>query len=120
MKIAVAVDEKSLDSLTCQSFGRAAYFLLYDSQNKQSVFIDNTAAQSQGGAGIKAAQTVADSGAEALVTFRLGENAARVLNAAGIKIYCARDGRALDNAVACADGQLEILSEVSPGLHRHG
>ena len=60
MKIAIPVDEKSLDSNVCVSFGRTPYFLIYDVDTKESVFLDNSAAASTGGAGIKAAQTIVD------------------------------------------------------------
>jgi predicted Fe-Mo cluster-binding NifX family protein len=58
MRIAIPVDEKSIKTSVCQSFGRAPYFLIYDTDSKESKFIDNSAAASQGGAGIKAAQNV--------------------------------------------------------------
>ena len=51
MKIAIPVDEKSLDSNVCVSFGRTPYFLIYDVDTKESVFLDNSAAASTGGTG---------------------------------------------------------------------
>ena len=70
MKIAIPVDEKSLDSNVCVSFGRTPYFLIYDVDTKESVFLDNSAAASTGGAGIKAAQTIVDNNANVLLTPR--------------------------------------------------
>jgi predicted Fe-Mo cluster-binding NifX family protein len=67
----------------CVSFGRT-HFRDIDTENGEFEFIDNSAAASQGGAGIKAAQLLADKGAKAVVTFRCGENAAEVLNPAEI------------------------------------
>ena len=61
MKIAMPVDEKTMESSVCLSFGRTPYFLIYDTETNKSIFLDNSAATSQGGAGIKAAQTVVDS-----------------------------------------------------------
>jgi predicted Fe-Mo cluster-binding NifX family protein len=87
MKIAIPVDEKSLESNVCVSFGRAPYYLIYDTETKESVFLDNSAAASTGGAGIKAAQTIVDNKVNALLTPRCGENAANVLKSADIKIY---------------------------------
>ena len=58
MRIAIPVDEKNIDSSVCVSFGRTPYFLIYDTDSKNSEFIDNSAAASTGGAGIKAAQTL--------------------------------------------------------------
>ena len=65
MKIAIPVDEKSLKSNVCISFGRAPYFLFYDTVKKESYYLDNTAVASQGGAGIRAAQVIADQGVKA-------------------------------------------------------
>jgi len=73
MKIAIPVDEKSLDSNVCVSFGRTPYFLIYDVDTKESVFLDNSAAASTGGAGIKAAQTIVDNKANVLLTPRCGK-----------------------------------------------
>lgn len=87
MKIAIPIDEKSLESNVCVSFGRTPYFVIYDIDTKESIFLDNSAAAGTGGAGIKAAQTIVDSKANILLTPRCGENAADVLKAAEIKIY---------------------------------
>ncbi|NLB61607.1 MAG: dinitrogenase iron-molybdenum cofactor biosynthesis protein, partial [Clostridiales bacterium] len=85
MKIAIPVDEKTLESSVCVSFGRTPYFLIYDIETKESKFLDNSAAASTGGAGIKAAQTIVDNKVNALLTPRCGQNAADVINSADIK-----------------------------------
>ena len=77
MKISIPVDEKSLESNVCVSFGRAPYFLIYDTETKESIFLNNGAAASTGGAGIKAAQTIVDNKVNTLLTPRCGENAAQ-------------------------------------------
>lgn len=63
MKIAIPVDDNSADTSVSISFGRAPYFFIYDSKTGEGSFLDNSAAASTGGAGIKAAQNIADSGA---------------------------------------------------------
>lgn len=120
MRIAIPVDEKNIETSVCQSFGRAPYFLIYDTDSKESEFIDNSAASSQGGAGIKAAQTVVDNKVGALLTPRCGENAAEVINAANIKIYQTTDASVLDNINAFIDGKLSLLGEIHAGFHNHG
>ncbi len=60
MKIAIPVVDASMDSSICVSFGRSPYFLIYETESKESLFIENSAAESQGGAGIKAAQIIVD------------------------------------------------------------
>src|SRR5690554_4023406 len=120
MKIAIPVDEKTLDSNVCASFGRTPYFLIYDVETKESVFIDNSAAASTGGAGIKAAQIIVDNKVEALLTPRLGENAADVLISAEIKVYKTITGLAKDNIDAFISGKLALLDEIHSGFHGHG
>ena len=120
MKIAIPVDEKTMETSVCASFGRAPYFLIYDTETKESVFIDNSAASSTGGAGIKAAQIIVDNKANALLTPRLGENAAEVLKPAEIKIYKTITGSAKDNIDAFIDGKLPLLDEFHAGFHGHG
>lgn len=120
MKLAIPAEEKNTGTGVCQSFGRTPYFLIYDTETKESVFLDNSAAASQGGAGIKAAQSIADSGAGALLTPRCGENAAEVLKAAEIKLYRTAEGSAMDNIRSFLEGKLPPLDEIHAGFHHHG
>jgi predicted Fe-Mo cluster-binding NifX family protein len=120
MKIAMPVDGKTMESGVCISFGRTPYFLIYDTETKESVFFDNSAAASQGGAGIKAAQTVVDSQVGALLTPRCGENAAAVINTAKIKIYKTINDSIKDNIAAFEAGKLSVLDEIHAGFHGHG
>jgi predicted Fe-Mo cluster-binding NifX family protein len=117
MKIAIPVDEKTLETNVCVSFGRTPYFIIYDVETKESMFIDNSAAASTGGAGIKAAQMIVDNKANALLTPRLGENAADVLKAAEIKVYKTATASAKDNIDAFIAGKLPLLDEFHPGFH---
>lgn len=117
MKIAIPVDEKSLDSNVCVSFGRTPYFLIYDVDTKESVFLDNSAAASTGGAGIKAAQTIVDNKANVLLTPRCGENAAEVLKSADIEIFKTTSASVKDNIDAFIDGKLSLLDEIHAGFH---
>ena len=120
MKIAIPVDEKSLDSNVCVSFGRTPYFLIYDVDTKESVFLDNSAAASTGGAGIKAAQTIVDNKANVLLTPRCGENAAEVLKSADIEIFKTTSASVKDNIDAFIDGKLSLLDAIHAGFHGHG
>ncbi len=120
MKVAIPADEKSLMGDVCPSFGRAPYFAIYDIETKENVFFENGAAASQGGAGIKAAQSIVDQGVKALLTPRCGENAAEVLKAAGIALYKTAPGSVLQNIEAFADGKLPLLQDIHPGFHGHG
>lgn len=119
MKIALPVDENNMETKVCVSFGRAPYFLIYDTEKKENVFIQNTAAESQGGAGIKAAQMVLDQKVQTLLTPRCGENAAEVLKAAKISIYKTINDRPKDNIEAFLESKLEPLYDIHAGFHGH-
>lgn len=120
MKIAIPADDKTMESVVCPSFGRAPYFVYSDTKTDESVFLENAAAQSEGGAGIKAAQSVADSGAQVLLTPRLGENAAEVLKGAGIEVYKTIPGSIQENIAAFKAGTLSPLTVFHAGFHGHG
>ena len=120
MKITIPVDDKSLSSNVCVSFGRTPYFLIYDTDTQKSVFLDNSAVASTGGAGIKAAQIIVDNKVNALLTPRCGENAANVLKSAEIEIYRTITTSAKDNIDAFIAGKLPLLNEIHAGFHGHG
>lgn len=120
MKVVIPVESKSLDVPVCPSFGRTPLFILFDTESGNYEFLNNEAAQSQGGAGIKAAQALVDNGVNALITYRCGENAAQVLSAAKIKMYKAQDGSVTDNIVKFKAEKLNLLTDVHPGFHNHG
>lgn len=117
MKIAIPVDEKTMESNICVSFGRTPYFLIYDLGTKESVFIGNSAATSSGGAGIKAAQIIVDEKVNVLLTPRCGENAANILKAAEIKIYKTVGTSIKGNIDDFTMGKLFLLDEIHAGLH---
>lgn len=119
MKIAIPMNEKSMDTDVCPSFGRAPYFLFYDSVTKEVYYLDNEAVASQGGAGIRAAQVIADHGVKALIAPRCGENAADVLNKAEVFIYHSIPGTARQNIEAHVNNQLPLLNEFHAGFHGH-
>lgn len=120
MKIAIPMNEENIDTEICVSFGRAPYFLLYETDTKEIKWLVNSAAESYGGAGIAAAQILADHGAEILITPRCGENAEKVLDGAKIDVYHSIDGTAQQNIDAFTAGKLSLLSEFHAGFHGHG
>jgi len=120
MKIAIPVDEKNIESSVCTSFGRTPYFLIYDTDKNESIFIDNSAAKSAGGAGIKAAQIIVDNKAHILLTPRCGENAADVLKTSDIVIYKTQTVSAKENINAYISEKLPLLNEIHSGFHGHG
>lgn len=118
MKIAIAMDQKQINAEIGQSFGRCSTFLIYDTDKKVKKYIDNTAKDASGGAGIKASQLLVDEKIDMLIALRLGQNAADVLNAAKIKILKGIDGiSAAENINTALKGNLPELNEIHPGFH---
>jgi len=117
MKIAIPVNAKDIKSSVCDSFGRTPYFLIYNTETNEETSVDNSAAASTGGAGIKAAQIIIDNQVNALLTLRLGTNAADVLKSANISIYAAISGSAKYNLDAFVAGKLSLLDEIHSGFH---
>lgn len=120
MKIAIPVNDKSTKGDVCQSFGRTPYYLIHDVETKENIFIENSAANSQGGAGIKAAQTIVDNKVDAIILPRCGQNAAQVLNASDIKLYKTVNDSIEDNIKAYIDEKLVLLEEIHAGFHTGG
>lgn len=117
MIIAIPMDENKKD--VCVSFGRAPYFLFHNTDTQTSEMAANPAADASGGAGIQAAQFAVDQGANALITVRLGQNAAEVLLAADVEVYQSVPGSAKDNLLALSGGKLQTLESFHPGFHGH-
>jgi len=87
VKIAVTSFENNLDSLVCPQFGRANYFLIIDTQTLDYEVITNPNIKVVDGAGIQSAQLLIKEEIKALFTGRVGMNAFRILDSAGILIY---------------------------------
>jgi predicted Fe-Mo cluster-binding NifX family protein len=88
VKIAFSTSGKDLSAPLDTRFGRAPKFLIYDLDTNTFTVVDNRKTMdSAQGAGIQSAETVARSGAKAVVTGNCGPKAFRVLSAAGIRIF---------------------------------
>ncbi len=85
MKVVITSTGKDFEAAMDTRFGRCAYFAIYDSNTKKYTFVENTAGQSEQGAGIAAAQDVLKIGADALLTGRLGPKAKQVIESSPLK-----------------------------------
>lgn len=120
MRIVMPVEQASSRGSIGASFGRSPFFLLYETETKESSFIENSALANPGGAGIKAAQLVVDQGVNAVLAPRCGENAAKVLQGAGIEIY-KTSSRSIEKSIhSFVHGRLPLLEETHAGLSHHG
>lgn len=93
MKIAVStVGPKKTDKLEPR-FGRANYFVVYDTETKEYTHLDNSAIESAAhGAGPQTAQLIFDAQVDAVLTGNgPGQNAFRVLETGNIKMFICKD-----------------------------
>ena len=100
MKITVSAKGEQLDSAVDPRFGRAAQFILYDTETASYETISNEQSlEAAQGAGIKAAETISRLGAQVLITGHCGPKAFRALSAAGVRI-CSGAGGTVAEAIA--------------------
>jgi len=92
MKIAVPATGGSMSAKLSEQFGRCEYFLIVDTEDMRFEPFYNTARESMGGAGTKAADDLIRREVNLVLTGSLGANAAKVLEQAGIKIVSGISG----------------------------
>ena len=117
MKIAVAATGNDLDAQTDPRFGRCAHFVLVDAETMAISATDNTAAAQGSGAGIAAAQLVADAGVEVVIASNLGPNAFQALAAGGITVYEFAGGTVRQAVEALKAGELQEMSASNAPSH---
>jgi predicted Fe-Mo cluster-binding NifX family protein len=87
MKIGIPATDKTLESQVDARFGRCPYFIIVDTEENGFKAIPNGAARASGGAGIQAAQNLANEGIEAVIGVNFGPNAFKTLYHGGVRIF---------------------------------
>jgi len=87
IKVCITSTGPGLDSLVDPRFGRCQYFLIIDEEGKLIKTIENTGTRAMRGAGITAAQIVANEKVSVVITGNIGPNAFIVLSQTGIEVY---------------------------------
>ncbi len=118
MKIAFSSSGDTLEAALDQRFGRAAKFIIYDTDTASFATVDNTqnleAAQ---GAGIQSAQNVVRAGATVLVTGHTGPKAFKVLEEAKVATYLCPTGTVGEALEQWKKGTLKSISEADVEGH---
>ena len=119
MLVAIPTNGDDLSGRVDERFGRCARFILVDPETKEFKVVANPAAVQSGGAGITAAQTVVDQGADVVIAGDVGPNAFSVLERARIKVYSRVSGTITDALGLLSSEQTE-LAGAATGPARHG
>jgi len=117
LKVCVTSSGNNLDAQLDPRFGRCAYLVIVDSETLQFEAIPNSASGATGGAGIQAAQTIANKGAKVLVTGNVGPNAFQALSAAGIEIITGASGTVRDAVEKFRKGEFRKTDAPTVGDH---
>jgi len=113
MLVAVSSTGVTLDSPMDPRFGRAAYFIVAETETMEYSAVDNAGNRSGSGAGIAAAQAVANRSVTAVITGNVGPNATEVLQAAKIGIFRGEPGTARENILHFTRGELAAIESTA-------
>jgi len=117
MKVAITSTGRTLESQVDPRFGRAAYFIIIDTETMIFSVIENENVVASGGAGISSAKAVIDEGAEVVLTGNCGPNAFRVFGQAGIQVIVGVSGTIRDAVEQFNAGK--ISSANGPNVQSH-
>src|SRR6056297_1898121 len=111
MKIAITAENNNgYESEVNAHFGRAPYFAIVDTKTDKIDLIKNGAANASGGAGVSAAQLIADRGVEVLISGSVGPKAYTALTRGNIEMYTTKDGTVQQAIEAFQEGSLSQLT----------
>ena len=118
MRIAISAQGPDLTSPVDPRFGRASHFIVYDTDSASFEVLSNTgnAAAAQG-AGIQAAQMVADKSVDLVVSGNMGPKAYEALKVAGVKMVAWSDGTVNEAIEMIQGGKYEVLDSANVGGH---
>ena len=111
IKVGISSVGKDMDSQVSDVFGRCAYFIIAEIEDKKAQkveAIENTSSGQVGGAGVSTAKTVAEKEVNAVITGNMGPRALDVLKQFNIKMYKG-SGLVKDVLQEFIDGKLEEI-----------
>jgi len=115
MKIAVCAQGQGMEAPVDPRFGRCRYFVIVDTENETVDSKQNSAAGAPGGAGIQAAQFIANQGVDVLLTGNIGPNASSVIVNSGIRVFTGVHGTVGDTIDSYQAGELNEVTGATVG-----
>ena len=117
MRVAVTSTGEKLTDQVDWRFGRCRYFVVVDPNSAEIVALENEGSAAGGGAGVRAAQRLADQEADAVITGHCGPKAFQALQAAGIAVYTGADGTVEATVERYVAGELVAITESTVQSH---
>ncbi len=120
MKLIISATSPKIDAQVDPRFGRAAHFIIIDADTLAWQAVPNPGINSSGGAGVLAAQFVADLECDAVISGDFGPNAYHTLETAGVPMYLLGSCRTPQEVIRqFKAGKLEQIDS-STEAHRRG
>jgi predicted Fe-Mo cluster-binding NifX family protein len=117
MKIAFTASGPNLSDPIDPRFGRSPYYIFIDPDTMEFEALENPNLASPSGAGIQAAQFIADQGATALLTGSCGPNAFQTLQAAGVDVIVGVSGTIKDAVEQYKSGRFQKTPQANVPSH---
>ncbi len=112
MKLCITSQGEDLSAVVDPRFGRARYFIIYDDASEEFELIDNAEnVSAAGGAGVQAATTVVESGADWVISGHMGPKALSVLQAGDVEVAVGAEGTVQEAIEAFENDELEKAEE---------
>ena len=99
MKVAISSKGDTLDSEMDSRFGRCKFFAIYDSENKSTQFIENTAASFTEGAGPAALQLLTAQGVTKLVSGNFGMKIKTLSSDLSVQLIVMRENHTIKSII---------------------
>jgi predicted Fe-Mo cluster-binding NifX family protein len=118
MKIAVSAQEPDLNSRVDPRFGRAAYFIVFDTTTDTFEVLRNAEnAAAMQGAGIQTAQFVARQSVDVIVSGNMGPKAFEAMRASGVQIVAWDKGTVAEAVELVRSGKFRALNAANVRGH---
>jgi len=118
MKVAVSSEGKNPADQVDMRFGRCRGFIIFDSDSGSISYIENhQEKEAVQGAGLQAAKTVINAGADILISGNVGPKAFTALTSAGMKIYLSGKSTVSEALNEFREGRLEPATGASVESH---
>ena len=119
MKVAICVkNDLGINSSVDDRFGRAEYYVIFDSEEKETVVIENSAKNDSAGAGGKAISLLNKQGVSVIIVPELGPKALDAVKAFELEAYQIDESKTAEEALnSFLAGKLTKLETSSVDSH---